>query len=162
LPSAEAAMAALGVPASAPPSLVPNLSLGGIDPEITLATEAVTLRGGNESIVLENGRVFFSTRPGPAILFEGEGPATSNQVLRASFGSWNPEGIEMTPSGLAGNLYEEATQIGGTDLPETRELRAHGQIRRMSDGESDALVSVSFHLLNFADYVGNGLITMAA
>jgi hypothetical protein len=151
--SADAARAALRVPSSAPPSLVSSLSLGDLDPEVTLAQEPVSVHGGGESLVLDNARVFFSVRPGPAIRFEGQGPSTSNQMLNAKMRPWAPTHIELGGGSLAGTLYMETAQLSDGDRPGT--LRGYGEIRRLSDGQYHALTSVSFHLLNFAEYVGS-------
>lgn len=69
-------------------------------------------------------------------------------------GGWEPDSIEVEGTRLRGGLRPTGTSVGG-DFRETPSIiSAAGDIDRMSEGGDSPLTSVSFSLLNFADYVG--------
>lgn len=150
----EAAMDALGIPRTAPPSLTTHLDLGALAPEIKLADRPLLLRQEGETVELESGRVYFSVSPGPAIRFEGQTRTLPPNAIQLAFSDWVPKTVEITDCGMLGPVHAETVNVGG-DLAREGILRVKGELRRLSDRGGVPLAAVVFHVLNFRDYIGS-------
>jgi hypothetical protein len=147
---------ALGRDAGAPSALTLPFDLGDIEPEVELWRGRLELSLGNDSLRLDDGRVFFTTRPKPSICFEARGTATDGTGLAKAIGNWEPNRIHL-PGGFVGRLFPETISVGGNFIGANQTVAASGEIAWIAGGGHERIVAASFGLLNFADYVGTAI-----
>jgi hypothetical protein len=152
---AASALVSLGIPGSAPRCTDSAFELGSTSPDVTLIEAPLVLHHQSDTIQLDSGRVFFSVSPRVSIRFAGRTSTPPRNALDWAMTGWAPETIEVSGTTLSGRVWGETVALNATFLGNGDKMAPEGELRYLTMDRADSLSSVTFHILNFRDYVGD-------
>lgn len=138
-----------------PDALTSPFDVGTVNPHIALVEDAVVLRKGAESLALDRGRLFVSSRPKPELKLTADGVSSDSRYLDLALRRWSPRRIEFPSCRGRGRFVRDVAQVGGNFTSQPFQISAQGHVRELTTGNATKLRSAAFHLINFHHYVGS-------